>query len=206
MLFRLIRVKHPKWKVKWYFSNYGTHYHHKCSGSLWNLLVEEQQWFFGHCPHGMLNTVVTSTDDDVIKCKHFPRYRPFVRGIHRSPGNSPRKDQWRGALMFSLICVLINDWVNTGEAGDLGRYRAHYDVTVIFAVITGGQYNKTNEKLYTKCICTGINSLRPRQMDAISQTTFSNAFSWMKMFEFRLKFHWIWFPRVQLTIIKLWFR
>ena len=26
------------------------------------------------------------------------------------------------------------------------------------------------------------------QMDAVSQTTFSNAFSWMKMFEFRLKF------------------
>ena len=28
-----------------------------------------------------------------------------------------------------------------------------------------------------------INKLRPRQMDAISQTTFKSAFSWMKMFE-----------------------
>ena len=28
------------------------------------------------------------------------------------------------------------------------------------------------------------------KMDAISQTTFSSTFSWMKMFEFRLKFHW----------------
>ena len=46
-----------------------------------------------------------------------------------------------------------------------------------------------------------INSLRPRQMDAISQTPFSNAFSWMKMFEFRLKFHWSFFPRVQLNNI-----
>ena len=43
--------------------------------------------------------------DDVIKWKHFPRYWPFVRGIHRSPVNSPHKGQWRGALMFSLICV-----------------------------------------------------------------------------------------------------
>ena len=42
--------------------------------------------------------------DDVIKWKHFPRYWPFVRGIHRSPENSPHKGQWRGALMFSLIC------------------------------------------------------------------------------------------------------
>ena len=45
--------------------------------------------------------------DDVIEWKHFPRYWPFVRGIHRSPVNSPHKGQWRGALMFSLICVWI---------------------------------------------------------------------------------------------------
>ena len=61
----------------------------------------------------------------------FPRYWPFVRGIHRSPVNSPHKGQWRGALMFSLICVWINGWVKNGEAGDLRRYRAHYDVTVM---------------------------------------------------------------------------
>ena len=70
--------------------------------------------------------------DDVIKWKHFPRNWPFVRGIHRSPVNSPHKGQWRGALMFSLICVWINDWVNNGEAGDLRRYRIHYDVTVMY--------------------------------------------------------------------------
>ena len=29
--------------------------------------------------------------------------------------------------MFSLICVWINDWVNNREAGDLWRYRGHYD-------------------------------------------------------------------------------
>ena len=31
------------------------------------------------------------------------------------------------------------------------------------------------------------------KMAAISQTTLSNAFSWMKMLEFRLQFHWIMF-------------
>ena len=34
--------------------------------------------------------------------------------------------------MFSLICVWINGWVNNREAGDLRRYLAHYDVTVMF--------------------------------------------------------------------------
>ena len=38
------------------------------------------------------------------------------------------------------------------------------------------------------------------EMNNISQTTFSNVFSSMKMFQFRLKFHWRLFPRVQLTI------
>ena len=69
--------------------------------------------------------------DDVIKWKHFPRYWPFVRGIHRSPVNSPHKGQWRGALMFCLIRAWINSWVNDCEAGDLRRYLAHCDVIVM---------------------------------------------------------------------------
>ena len=76
-------------------------------------------------------TLNESWYDDVIKWKHFPRNCPFVRGIHRSPVNSPHKGQWRESLMFSLICGWINDWVNTREAGDLRCYRAHYDVIVM---------------------------------------------------------------------------
>ena len=41
-----------------------------------------------------------SYHDDVIKWKHFPRYWKYVRGIHRSPVNSPHKGRWRGALIF----------------------------------------------------------------------------------------------------------
>ena len=63
--------------------------------------------------------------DDVIKWKHFPRYWPFVRGIH------PHKGLWRGALIFSLICAWINGWVNNLEAGDLRRHSANYNVTVM---------------------------------------------------------------------------
>ena len=69
--------------------------------------------------------------DDVIKWKHFPRYWPIVWGIHRSPVNSPHKGQWRGALMFSVICAWINGWANNREAGDLRRRRDHYDVIVM---------------------------------------------------------------------------
>ena len=47
------------------------------------------------------------------------------------PITSPHKGQWRGALMLSLICPWIYGWVNTREAGELRRYRAHYDVIVM---------------------------------------------------------------------------
>ena len=44
------------------------------------------------------------------------------------------------------------------------------------------------------------------KMAAILQTTFSNAISWMEMFEFRLKSHSSMFLRVQLIIFHHWFR
>ena len=71
---------------------------------------------------------------DVVTKKHFPRYWPFVQGIHWSPVNSPHKGRWRGALMFSLICAWIYGLVNNGEAGDLRRHRAHSDVTVMWSL------------------------------------------------------------------------
>ena len=79
--------------------------------------------------YGLGHHLIRLNHDDVIK--HFPRYWSFVRGIHRSPVNSPPKGQWRGALMFSFVCAWINGWVNNREAGDLRHHPAHYDVSVM---------------------------------------------------------------------------
>ena len=85
-----------------------------------------------HCLYPIVSLAyLWNFNDDVIKWKHFPRYCPFVRGIHRSPVNSPHKGQWRGTSMFSLICVWINGWLNNREAGDLRGYRTHYDVSAM---------------------------------------------------------------------------
>ena len=63
----------------------------------------------------------------------FSALLALMRGIHRSPVNSPHKGQWRGALVFYLICAArINGWVNNREAGDLRRHRGHYDVNVMY--------------------------------------------------------------------------
>ena len=97
--------------------------------------------------HITVDSVPDVSHDDVIKWKHFPRYWPFVRGIHRSPVNSPHKGQWRGALMFTLICTRINGWVNNREAGDLRRYRAHYDVIVMIKNLASLEGLKSNRRV-----------------------------------------------------------
>ena len=99
--------------------------------------------------------------DDVIKWKHFPRYRSFVRGIPRSPVKSPHKGQWRGRLMFSFICAWINGWVNNRKAGDLKRHRAHYTLTK----------NKVDDLLDYDLKHQG-----PNKMATVLQITFSNIF------------------------------
>ena len=91
---------------------------HESAVRYWRYSISEQQ----------------GQNDDFIKWKHFLRYWPFVRGIHRSPVNSPHKGQWRGALMFLWSAPWINGWVNNREAGDLRHHRAHYDVIVMNVV------------------------------------------------------------------------
>ena len=72
----------------------------------------------------------------VTSSKHFPRYWPFVRGIHRSPGEFP-----------------AHSWVNNGEADDLIRHRAHYDVIVMSRLITKISDGKGNRQQYWYEMC-----------------------------------------------------
>ena len=51
-------------------------------------------------------------------------------------GEFPAQSQWRGALVFSLICAWINGRVNNGQAGDLRRHCTHNDVTLMHWIWT----------------------------------------------------------------------
>ena len=104
---------------------------------------------------------ISPIHDDVIKWKHFPRYWPFVRGIHRSPVNSPHKGLWRGALMFILICARIKGWVNNREAGDLRRFRAHYDVIVMIGWrVTNESQSTVNRRVRVWAISKCLSYIR----------------------------------------------
>ena len=67
------------------------------------------------------------------------------------PVNSLHKGQWRGALMFPLICARINDWANNREAGDLRRHRGHYDVSVMWNPCL---YSLKRRRFYTPPLLT----------------------------------------------------
>ena len=54
--------------------------------------------------------------------------------------------------------------------------------------------------------CTKLTHLDRDKMAAKFLTTISNAYSWMKLYKFRLRFHWNLFPRVKITIFQHWFR
>ena len=66
--------------------------------------------------HEQCRGILKCFHDDVIKWKHFQCHWPFVRGIHRSPPNSPHKGQWRRVLIFCLICTL-NKWLSKQSWG-----------------------------------------------------------------------------------------
>ena len=148
---RLIVRSHEVWKQLDWFIELSHHFEiwqaprqHCCRGAF--LISErycpilntnfETSWgltincLIGYWNRARINKIHL-THDDVIKWKYFLRYWPFVRGIHRSPVNSPRNGQWRGALMHSLIFAWINGWVNNREAGGMRRHGAHYDLTVV---------------------------------------------------------------------------
>ena len=99
--------------------------------------------FTKHCPntvHWMLSFLVdallwrytmimmmTSSNGNIF------RVTGPLLGNSPVPGEFPSQRPVTRSFMFSLICVWINSWINNSEAGDLRRYRVHYDVIVMRA-------------------------------------------------------------------------
>ena len=93
-------------------------------------------YYYAHRVHWLNIIMMTPSNGNIF------RVTGHLCGNYRSPVNSPHKGQWPVALMFSLICVWINGWVNNHKAGDLRRYVAHYDVTAMMAKLLCTTYLK----------------------------------------------------------------
>ena len=55
------------------------------------------------------------------------------------------------------------------------------------------------------CLNTWLTHIIETKIATISQATFSSAFSWTKIHEFRLRFHWSLFLSFDLAIFRHWF-
>ena len=74
------------------------------------------------------------SDDMMTSSKLMETFSALLALYEGNPpvtGGFPHIGQRHGALVLSLMCAWINSWVNNREAGDLRRYRALYDVSVM---------------------------------------------------------------------------
>ena len=85
------------------------------------------------------------------------------------PVNSPHKGQWHGALMFSLICIWINGWVNNREAGDVSvmtyvSVRWHLCIETVPRVTSQKYWDIS---FYQPCGCLFLTSYNNATMEAL---------------------------------------
>ena len=125
--------------------------------------------------------------------------------------------------VFSSFCEIVIRWIPQDLTMPIviilymrpADERWHYNVTwsligwahwVFYFKITMHFFKLNIGRLHMASL--GLSQSMHRDWDkmaTIFQTTFSIAFSWMKIYKFRLRFHWHLFPRVQLTIFQHWY-
>ena len=117
----------------------------------------------------------------------------------------------RNPQVLTTFFYLFPSW-KLSETGIWHFHGKVVEVTVIVLEAKDGNTDKPRkgQTAISKSECTIklFNTLRPRQNGRhlnISQKTFSSAFSWMKMYKFRLRFRWSLFLWVKLIIFQHWF-
>ena len=134
---------------------------------------------------------------------NMPRHPLYTEALlvpcifHTTKSLCKQDDQSVSDLMHVVPLASIAHW----------RSWCRYDTDILPALLALSDGCPAVNKAY--CMdCSGelLTHWGRDKMDAISHTTLWSAFSSMKMFEFRLKFHWSLFLRVQLTIFHHWFR
>ena len=119
----------------------------------------------------------------------------WVRLLGRSQLSNPSDLPW-----YDIIsCYLLSAWALSGGCHRLPLMISHHCLQWWLGAVR----NRTSASTMPASLLTHWGR---DKMDADFQTTFSNAISWMKMHELRLRFHWSLFPKVQLTIFQHRFR
>ena len=152
---------------------------------------------------------------DAMPWKRFPCYWPFVRGIQPVNGGFLSQKDRCGALISSFFlfrlkcwavdvsgiwCALWIMWRHSNELVTVevsfhetyGKYSKPCDCWAQFFKFSKDSigYPEPVIDIVMKCNIDKLLTHWSRDKMAAIFETFSNGFSWMKMYEFRLKFHW----------------
>ena len=166
------------------------------------------------------STVYSGTDE---KKPQSPASLASERGIHRWSVNSPHK--W--PVTRKCFHLIMTSWFHRISTGLIAAEIFTFCQLVYF-VLLFLHYMHTLSYISLSIWSMDSNFRPPHKgkgkifpwqswlflltywgrdkMAAISQTTFSNAFSWMEMYEFRLLFQRSLFLGVKLPIFQHWFR
>ena len=133
-------------------------------------------------------------------------------------GNSPvsgdfpaqRVSNAKKAYILSLrqltvppVTTKLSNWQSFGFSDiSLNKYWFGRDAMMFMPRLYNDR-DKTNHNIQQT---TSITHPSRDKIATISQTTFSKAFSWMKMYENSVRFHWYLFIRFEPTISQHWFR
>ena len=95
--------------------------------------------------------------------------------------------------MWHKACRTFHPWCICIKTRCLYNQRGHHTVGLIVVLedhLNRWWWTPIHRRIYASPGFRESTYCGRDKMDAISQTTFSRTFPWMKMFEFRLKFHW----------------
>ena len=133
--------------------------------------------------------------------------------VWRQPGNMLLSEPMMVRLLMHM-CITWPQWVYSGNSLLHVQYKgitwANADLLWTWLCRSNLQWN-FQIYFYMDFIHTTVEASvcsthwGRDKIFIISQTTFSNAFSWVKMYELCLIFHWGWLLRFQLTIFQHWF-
>ena len=160
---------------------------HTCTGLWWNFLVQEEAW---NCLPGLLRCL----------SYHVSPFSHLHGFLQRSQMLLP---DIRLALVCSnplFYCILPSVLKHLCTIA----WNDHH-VLLPEHQVNCWRPGSPHDPFHASGIAK-LTHLSLEKMAVISQTIFSNAFSWIKIFVFWLKFHWRLFLWVQLTIIQCWFR
>ena len=100
----------------------------------------------------------------------------FSASLALCAGNPPATGEFpsQRPLTWCFAVSLICAWTSNRDAGNLGRHRAHYDVTVMFITNT----NQSSPKIEMEYFCKKYISFSPKECNCLHQRGRLQWFKW----------------------------